>query len=654
MKRRSFLKTTVIGGAATAASQLVLESCHKDKAASSFVTMVKKPEVSLLAGLENEWLKVDILSDASTSVIDKKNSITWQSGPVALQEFGPIDEGHVWLRQERSMCEEYPGRFVGKKKNNNEIEFTLLGRQDRIMGRFTCHVHLEENSIVYRISRIDESIQSLVFPTPFLCSALVLPSGIGKLVTERPSRGIYARQAQTFFTHLNMRWIGGLNDKGGWLGIYEEGFEDAGAIIANRTASPAWMKTLGRWQHPFVFRIKFIKGNYVDLAKEYRRWFISKGLFKSLKDKITENENLKKFLGGRAFWFNLAHPAPRKKELEDILFTPDQVSRKGNDGDVIVHCTYAKAKEILSRYEALGMKKGLIKIAGWINRGYDASHPDIWPPEPKLGTLDELKELMQFRKQWVMGLHDNYMDIYDNNPSFPKGVIRQADGSLMTGGFWAGGQAYIMNYRDSLQYARRNWEQIKTLMPQAMFVDTTTAMQLYQSYEKGNEYTKADDLHYKMELIRFFKQQGVLFGSEEVADFAIPLIDWFENRHRRKAGESIPLWPLVFHDAAFCMRYHPEPKEYPAWLEDMLYGYMLHFFNGENFDEKYFASTFHVDQWHELIGTDEMISHRFLTEDNSVEETIFSSGKRIVCNFGNEKYADQKGTVKPHNYIITT
>ncbi len=474
MKRRKFLKAAALGTAAGAVGSLVSGAEAAPTPEAAIATYAASPEVTHLLTLENDSLRVDIRSDASTHVLDKQNAISWQSGPVALQEYGPIDEGHVWLRQRRSMCEQYPGRFIGRR-NAAAIDFLLLGRGNRIVGRFSCRVSLEDAWLVYRVTSIDEEIKSLVFPTPILSQALVLPIGVGKLVTELAQREIYERWAHTFFTHLNMRWIGGLNDRGGWIGIYDDGYEDAGAIVANRTAAPAWMKTLGRWRHPFVFRMRFLRGGYVELAKEYRKWFVAKGLFKSLQDKMAENAALAKLLGGRAVWITLAHPAPRKNQLENILFAGDQVAWKGGaeyaarraghrpggeplphaekEGAAIVDCTFARAKERFEKYEKLGMRRGLIHVGGWINRGYDASHPDIWPPEPKLGTIEELAGLLRPRRNCVVALHDNYMDVYDDTPSFPKGVIRQADGSLLTGGFWAGGQAYIMNYRDSLNYA---------------------------------------------------------------------------------------------------------------------------------------------------------------------------------------------------------
>ena len=75
--------------------------------------------------------------------------------------------------------------------------------------------------------------------------------------------------------------------------------------------------------------------------------------------------------------------------------------------------------------------------------------------------------------------------MYEHTPSFPNGVNRLASGELMTGGIWAGGQAYILRSDASLEYARRNWESIRTLQPRAMFIDIVTAMQLGEFLRAG-------------------------------------------------------------------------------------------------------------------------------------------------------------------------
>lgn len=658
MKRRVFLmRGALAGGAAVAMTQLSSCISAGDQAIDASSLVYIKDGISdrkLLDQLENEYLNVKIYSDASVDISDLKNGISWKIGAVALQEEGPIEEGHVWLRNDRSMCEQYAGRFSGKIEDG-AIRFTVFGPQNVVFGSFSCKIFLEDEWLRYRILQIDKSLESLIFPPPVECDSLVLPIGIGKLLNNKEQRGIYTRYAYSFYSRMNMRWIGGQKNDGAWMCIMEDGFEDMLSMLGNNRVSPGYMKTLSKWSHPFDIKYTFVKGNYVTLAKIYRQWFKDKGLFRSLKEKASKNKNLKELYGSRGFWYTLAGAIPRERDAEDYLM-PNRYKEERDAGDRSrVNNTFKEAIEVIRKIESLGMKKGLMKIAGWINRGYDWSHPDVWPPEKDLGSIDEFKELMSMEGKSIMGLHDNYTDMYENLPRWPKGVIHRKNGTLMRGGFWAGGQAYIMNYRDSLEYAKENWEKMKILKPKAMFVDTTTAVYLYQSYEKGNEYTKADDHHYKTEMVKFFDDEGILFGSEEVADFAIPHIHWYETRHKRVEGETIPLWPLVFHDAALVGRYQQSAGEeqYPSYLEDMLWGYMMYFFIRDGgVDEKYFKETLHVDEWHEKIAEAEMVSHEFLTEDHKVEKTVFSTGHSIICNFSDEERTVDGITVSGKDYRI--
>jgi hypothetical protein len=403
--------------------------------------------------------------------------------------------------------------------------------------------------------------------------------------------------------------------------------------------------------------MQFIRGDYVGLAKIFRKWVMDNGKFVSLNEKIKSNKNLSSFLGGRAFWINLAFPAESVSHGED-LYLPDIPSHeKAPDNKVKILFTYKELKEMISKLKKLGLSKGIIKIGGWINGGYDYSHPDVWPPEPSLGEIRELKEILAEGGSVLTGLHDNNQDIYEQSPSFPEGVDHNADGSLLTGGIWAGGQAHILNSRNSVAYAKRNWEKIRTLEPKAMFIDIVTAMQLYQSFDPLNMLTKKQDHEEKCNLLKFYKDQGIILGSEEAADFGIPYIDWFESRQKRTRGRSVPLWPLVFHDAAFCTRYGGVDRDtdYPGYLEDMLWGYMPHFHIEPDWNqEKLFKSLSHVDKWHERIGTAEMTNHRFLTEDFNIEETTFSTGDSIICNFGDKSFLYKGMTVKAKNYLIVS
>jgi len=620
--------------------------------------------VTILQTLENEYLSVKIYSNSFTEIEDLKHGKSWETWSVALQDKSEVEIGEVWLRTGRSLTHQYPGHFYGEKEGTN-IRFTLTGRQGLIIGTFLCSITLDNSWLVYKVLEIDESIPSLVYPPPIISDDIIIPKGVGEIIrsgydpTKRTTAdaamygAMYPRTIYPFYTRLNMRFIGGLKDDAGWIGIFDEGFEDMYGFFANSTATPMCVRSLGKWSHPYSFRMKFVEGDYVELAKAYRQWIINQGQFVSLEEKIQANPDLRSFLGGRVFWINLAFPSRRKTTAEDFMLRGDY---QFDNGDPIeIRFTYKELDTMIKRLKDLGLEKGMIKIGGWINGGYDYSHQDVWPPEPRLGSIDELKSLLSSEPPLLVSLHDNNQDMYAHTASFPKGVNRNADGDMLTGGVWRGGQAYILNSRYSKKYAKRNWEQIKTLEPKAMFVDIITAMQLYQSFEPGDELTKHEDWIAKTELMKFYKDQGIVFGSEEAADFGIPYVDWFENRHKRIQGTSIPLWPLVFHDAVFNMRYGgvSSVEEHPGWLEDMLWGYLPHFFISPDWDQQeLFKSLDHVDQWHEKIGTAEMTDHQFLDVEYKVEMTSYSTGDRIICNFSDNPFNYEGKIIEANDYLI--
>jgi len=665
MKRRPFLT----GLASIGATSLVAFNTNgedrestKEYSSANVISEIANEGSFVLKKVENEVLSFTWMSDASAIIKVKKTGATWIMGPVALQEEQEIDHGHVWARQERSSVEQYPGRFKGEMQGD-KIKFTLYDYQNAAVGTFKCKVNLEGEWLTFDISEIDASLPNLMFPTPIENDYLLLPMGVGRLI-RKP---LNSRFFHTWYSHLNMRFCAGLKkDNNGYLAVFDQGFEDAGILATGLSVMPVWMKSLGKWTANRSIAYAFTTNGYVGVAKKYREWANKKGLLKSLDEKIKQTPQLANMIGGRQISVFQAIPKQKSLVQENSLRPADQVAKTKAEGDnqpPRILFTHKQVQEMLAEVTtSWGVKKGMISIRGWIRGGYDYSHPDVWPPEPTLGAIDDLKKICQPAGAFFSVLHDNYMDIYTQNPSFPKGVIVTNKGKLMRGGQWPGGQAYILNYRDSLAYIKRNWELIKTLGTGGMFVDTTTAVQLYESFEKDNTYSKADDLKYKIESIKFFKAQKQVYGSEETADFGIPYVDFYENRHSRKAGESVPMWPLVFHDCVMNSRYvDPSNMEIGSkpYLEDMLWGYFILFRMGswnepewKNQKEEFMASL-PADDWFGSIATAEMTNHEYLSEDFELEKSSFSNGKSIIVNFSKESKSNNGMVYQGLSYSIS-
>ncbi|GCE22161.1 hypothetical protein KDK_59610 [Dictyobacter kobayashii] len=608
----------------------------------------------LLWYAKNEHLSVSIYDNAAMTFYVKEHNVTWKTGHVALQEDGPVDVGHVWLRTRRTICEEYPGHFHGEKIDHQTCRFTLYGREQRPVGSFLCQFELHDAHCDMSLVAIDVTLPSLVFPPPIETESLILPKGIGAWIRDPlPERHFWVYPA-----HLNMRWFGGLKGEQGWLAIVTEGYTSAGVLATGLAAAPAWLTSLGSWSGKRKIRYQFVQGGYVALAKAYRAYAIEHRLHRSLAEKVQATPALHNLHGAPLLSFMQANSNYPERYLDRLL--PIPAAGTQHETHLHVHITHTEVQHILQQLQKRGITHALAVLRGWIPGGYDESHPDIWPPEPALGTLEDLKQTLIHNPQWTVALHDNYQDIYQQSASWPEGVIRTQAGEHMPGGLWDGGQAYILNARAGLAYARRNWETLRDLEPRAMFIDTTLAVQLYESYEYKNWLSRLQDEGYKRDLLQFYKEQGIVLGSEKGADFGMDLIDWLENRHQRIPGISIPLWPLVFHDAAFCTRYvSPDKRDSygaPNWLADMLWGYTLCWnFSNANSWRQYIsmpASLSQVYQWHSTVGMLEMTGHRYLTQARDVEETRFSNGAYIRVNFSDHPQTIERETIPAHDYLL--
>jgi hypothetical protein len=60
-----------------------------------------------------------------------------------------------------------------------------------------------------------------------------------------------------------------------------------------------------------------------------------------------------------------------------------------------------------------------------------------------------------------------------------------------------------------------------------------------------------------------------------------------------------------------------------------------------------------VAKFHEMVGTDEMVGHEFLTDNYLVEKTTFSSGVSIIVNLGHVAYRGDGFTVPGRGWRVT-
>ncbi|HOD84777.1 MAG: hypothetical protein BWX88_03155 [Planctomycetes bacterium ADurb.Bin126] len=296
------------------------------------------------------------------------------------------------------------------------------------------------------------------------------------------------------------------------------------------------------------------KGDVNALGEQYRRVAQAKGLAVTLTDKIARNAHLERLIGASnaKLWTCLArrmNEQSTKEESVEVKWTFDEA---------------AQVAEHLAR--DLKIDRCLFMIGGWSEGGYDCRHPDNLPANPECGGNDALAAFVKRVQQagFVACLHDNYQDMYRDAKSWDESVIeKKADGSLVAGGRWLGGRAYMVCAPKQLAMARRpqNLPEIRRLFgPWAYFIDCTYAVGPRECHDPKHPLDRNQDIAFKKQLSDYARGLFGIFGSECGREWAIPHSDFFEGLagvsgryyHNLKVEDLgatvIPFWEMVYHD----------------------------------------------------------------------------------------------------------
>ena len=211
---------------------------------------------------------------------------------------------------------------------------------------------------------------------------------------------------------------------------------------------------------------------------------------------------------------------------------------------------YGETAVALRRAFRYGLGDSMVVFHNWQRWGYDYRLPDIYPPNPDLGTEDELRDLIAAcgESKTLFALHDNYIDFYPDADefSYEKHIAFRPDGTPVKAWLNEGRGARSYRYRsDSIEpFVRRNLALIReALAPTAYFIDVWSSAPPY-------DYWTADGRFFDSVYTR--KVWGDMFAwirdylgndapqiSESGHDQLIGRLDAAQTNHLR-VGEPIP------------------------------------------------------------------------------------------------------------------
>ena len=300
------------------------------------------------------------------------------------------------------------------------------------------------------------------------------------------------------------------------------------------------------------------KGDFNTVAAGYRRYAEKKGLEVTLKEKIRRDPHVELMIGAAnaKLWTCLARRMNEDSTQEE---------------SVKVRWTFDEAAQIAEHLSKdVGIERCLFIIGGWSEGGYDCRHPDNLPANPECGGNKDLADAIK-RVQalgYVASLHDNVQDMYRDAKSWDPAFIEKGpDGSLITGGRWLGGRAYMVCAPKQLELAKRpqNLPAINELFqPWSYFIDTTYAVGPRECCDPNHPIDRNDDIAWKIRLSDYARGLFGIFGSECGREWALPHSDFFEGLvgvsghyyHNLKPEELgatvIPFFEMVYHDCQIC------------------------------------------------------------------------------------------------------
>jgi hypothetical protein len=341
------------------------------------------------------------------------------------------------------------------------------------------------------------------------------------------------------------------------------------------TIGPTWRPQLGRFAYLRSLRMAFLpKGNYVDLAKRYRRYVIESGQFVSLKDKIARQPLVKNLIG------NVSTGA-------SVLRNPVPGGRGYNAKDPKSNyrlTTYAENIKRLRDLKAKGWNNLNVTLSAWPNQGYDRQHPDVLPPNQEAGGWAGMKAFFDACKElgYTCGLHDQYRDYYLDAPSYsPDFAVREEDsirppthfpgtrfhpndwkeGYIPFMNYWSGGTQAYLNNRYMLGHIQKNyrlmWEH--GIRPQSSNNDVFGYIPPDPDFNPEHPNTRTESMRYRAAVFNWVRANVGIVGTEDGADWTIPYADVVTSRFNRNPGSGndessqdavqVPLYELVYHDA---------------------------------------------------------------------------------------------------------
>jgi len=238
---------------------------------------------------------------------------------------------------------------------------------------------------------------------------------------------------------------------------------------------------------------------------------------------------------------------------------------------------YAESAEALERAFRYGLTDSLVVWHNWQRYGYDYRLPDIYPPNPQWGTLEDFQHLAEVccKAGVLFAPHDNYIDFYPDAEGFSyENVIAfDSSGQPVRAWFNRGREAQSYRYRaDQVgPFLMRNVRLLReNVHPTAYFIDVWSSIRPYEYWTADGKFfdrvRTRDEWKMWFGFIRDYLGHDAPQISESGHDQLVGRLDGAQTNHLRVGeppggyynwsvwnwrcadAERIPWFDTVYHD----------------------------------------------------------------------------------------------------------
>lgn len=411
------------------------------------------------------------------------------------------------------------------------------------------------------------------------------------------------------------------------------------------TIGPRWRHSLGRFRYSRRLRMCFFrKGNYVTLAKRYRRYVANSGKLVLLKEKIYQRPIVKRLIGA---------PLTRQSILMNIKVGSNayEEARRRGRPSFDLH-SFSERAEQFRRLKSQGLPRLTVCLTGWPRCGYDRQHPDELPPTPAAGGWEGMQQLQKTCNDlgYLFTLHDQYRDYHLHAPSYnPEFALHEETTTgpagifpgTRFGGYKVGHLAFINHWSSGvftymspwlmLGHMEKNYRAMCAhgIRPDGVYLDVFGYVPPDQDFNPRWPATRTDSMGQRAACCNWGRENLGVVGTEAGADWIVPHVDFTAPEPQGKCI-PVPLYELVYHDAVLTP-YSPQDS-YGVLAAGLPETYGDELAGGGSPQLRSMCDL------NERFALKEMVNHEYLDQNRRSERTTFADGASVTMDWTTKKF----------------